>query len=127
MMLDPERGISKIVIMNLISCTIGSFLILACNFKLFLNYIAYGLTGMACMYLFSRYIISSVNFLSKHGILASSAFYASSGFLSGSLTLFGIFSTIYSGKISAIAYTSFISLGSEFGEYRKIKSRKNIK
>ncbi|WP_155294508.1 hypothetical protein [Burkholderia cepacia] len=120
MMNSPESGIVKIIKINAVACVFGIILIAVSKPNLVANYIAYGLSGAVCVYLVSRYVIDSINFLSEKKIFASSSFYTGAGILTASMSTFGVVGTVLFGKISGLAYISFVVIGGELGEYRKI-------
>jgi hypothetical protein len=104
---------------------IGFILILLRAPNLVSNYVAHGFAGLICVYLISRYIIKENNFLSENKICFSTASYVSAGLFPALMAMFGVLETFNTGKISGLEYTSFVVIGGEFGEYRRIISKKN--
>ncbi|WP_156443671.1 hypothetical protein [Burkholderia sp. MSMB1835] len=120
MMNSPEKGIVNIIKINAVACVFGIILVAASRPNLVENYIAYGLSGAVCVYLVSRYVIESINLLSEKKIFASSSFYTGAGLLTATMSTFGVVGTVLFGEISGLSYISFVVIGGELGEYRKI-------
>ena len=120
MLVQHERGIRTIIIINAAACIIASCVILLGVPDLFAGYAVRGLIAMFCVYIISRYISRSLNLLSENKILASAASYRVVGLLIACLSLFAAFETIFIGKLSGMVYVPFVVIVGELGECRKI-------
>jgi hypothetical protein len=125
MVMRPEQGMLVVLAVNAVPCIAGLCLLWVFFPQLVANYIAYGVASSLCMYLISRYIVGSVDYLYENRIMASRSSYVAAGTLTSAFSAFGIFRTLATGQIDGMMYISFVALGANFGEYRKMRLRKH--